>query len=120
MAVILIVDDEPSITNLLAALLEDEGHQVSTASNGREGLAHLEKVKPDLVLSDVMMPILDGRALCQAMHANPSYQAIPIILMSAAIEGNISSECKYAAFLKKPFNLDTVLELVGKVTDNEN
>ena len=118
MAVILIVDDEPAIANLLAALLEDEGHQITTASNGREGLSHLEKLKPDLVLSDVMMPILDGRAMCRAMQANPNYQAIPIILMSAAIEGNISNDCKYAAFLKKPFNLDTVIQVIGKIIDN--
>jgi len=120
MTVILIVDDEPAITDLLAAVLEEEGYQVSIANNGRNGLNSLEAVKPDLVLSDVMMPILDGRGLCQAMQAHPIYQAITIILMSAAVEVNVSEGCKYAAFLKKPFNLDTVLELIARVIEPKN
>ena len=74
-------------------VIQDEGYQVSTASNGREGLTHLEKLKPDLVLSDVMLPILDGRALCRAMQADPTYQAIPI-MAHPGFQGGERNEAK--------------------------
>ena len=109
MKTILVVDDEVTIADMLCAVLQDEGYHVVTAANGREGLARIEETHPDLVLSDVMMPVLDGRELARAMEANPHHQTIPLVLMSAVGESIIKDDCTYAAFVAKPFDLDQLL-----------
>ena len=60
MAVILVVDDEIGIANLLADVLSDEGHRVLVAVNGRDALKRAEEERPDLVITDYMMPVMDG------------------------------------------------------------
>ena len=112
---ILVVDDEAAIAEMLQDLLEDEGYQVVTAGNGHEGLARVAKVRPQLVLSDVMMPGLDGRAFCRALHADPAYRAIPVVLMSAAAAPEAQDGCTYAAFVRKPFDLATFVGLISAV-----
>jgi len=106
MATILVVDDESTIRELLQNILEEEGYVVVEAANGREGLAMLENQPVDLVLSDVMMPVLDGVGLCQAMQQHPSYQAIPLVLLSAAGIARPTGACEHAAFLTKPFEYE--------------
>jgi CheY-like chemotaxis protein len=113
MATVLVIDDETSIAETVRAVLEDEGYVVQVARNGREGLARLEDARPDLVLSDVMMPELDGRELCRIMRADPAYRAIPIVLMSATSEASVRGRCAYTAFLGKPFDMDALLAVVA-------
>ena len=115
MITVLIVEDEAPLADLLAALLSEEGYRVVTARDGREGLARLAAERPDLVLSDIMMPRLDGIGLCQQMQADPAYQAIPLVFMSAAPRALLADECRYAAFVAKPFDLDQVLDTVTRV-----
>ncbi len=115
MSLILIVDDEFSIVELLRTLLEDEGYQVNIAHNGQEGLECLSRVRPDLVLCDVMMPVLDGREMCRKMAANPAYIGIPIVFMSAVRSSLHGLDCHYEAFLSKPFDLDEVLNTVERL-----
>ena len=75
---ILIAEDEYSIATLLRDTLEDEGYTVMLAQNGQEALELLGTTRPALVLTDLMMPIVDGLALCRAIQTNPAYQAIPV------------------------------------------
>ena len=116
---ILVVDDEQAISQVLHDLLTDEGYEVLTAGNGWEALACMTDGRPDLVLSDVMMPVMDGAELCKALAADARYGTIPVVLMSAAGEGTTRERCTYAAFVAKPFNLldilDTVERLLGDV-----
>src|SRR5579885_1072524 len=83
MKTILVVEDEFAIADMLSSLLEDEGYRVILASNGQEGLARLAETRPNTVLCDVMMPIMDGRQLRKTMKADPSFKDVPIVLMSA-------------------------------------
>ena len=69
MATILVVDDEQPLRDLLADVLELDGHRVLVAANGREALAIARRDRPDLVVSDVMMPLLNGVRLCQQLKA---------------------------------------------------
>jgi len=115
MATVLVVEDEEPILALLSALLEDEGYRVATARNGREGLDCLAIAQPDAVLCDVMMPVIDGATLCRYIQADPAYRSIPVVLMSAARPPLASSGCRYAAFLAKPFTLDSVLDVLERV-----
>jgi CheY-like chemotaxis protein len=116
MKTVLVVDDELVIVEVLRDLLEDEGYRVMTAHNGREALEHLAVEPVDLVLSDVMMPHLDGRGLCQAMQADPAYRAIPLVLLSAGGQNAVRDHrCPYAALVGKPFDLAVVLGLVERL-----
>ncbi len=110
---ILVVDDEDSIAALLRDLLEDEGYQVVTAGDGRAALDRLAAQPVALVLSDVMLPHLDGRALARAMHADPAQRAIPLVLVSAAGAAGVR-DAPHAAFLRKPFDLDALLATVAR------
>ena len=117
MKTILVVEDEVAIAELVKATLEDEGYAVTTAENGREGLARLAEVRPDLVLCDIMMPIVDGRQMCRTMQADHTYRSIPVVLVSAVGDSIVRGECDYAAFLRKPFDLDHLLDTVARLID---
>lgn len=112
MATILIIDDETSVATLLAELLDEEGYSVVIAFDGSDGLARARAVRPDLILSDVMMPGLDGYALVQAIAADPDLQDTPIVLMSAGPAGPKAAALPVAGFISKPFLLDHVVTLI--------
>ncbi len=116
MATILVVDDEFGIGELLEALLEDDGHRVLTAMNGRHGLERMAESKPDLVISDLMMPVMDGAGLLRAMRENTELKAVPFILMCALPEDTIADRISgYDAFIRKPFKLANISALVDRL-----
>jgi two-component system, OmpR family, alkaline phosphatase synthesis response regulator PhoP len=106
MTLILVVDDESSIVEMLSEVLEEEGYEVITANNGLEGLNLLQCARPAVVMSDVMMPVLDGKELCRRMQADQRLKSIPIVLMSAVRSASHLRDCTYAAILKKPFEVN--------------
>ena len=81
---VLVVDDDPDKSELLKVAFGMEGYEVQTAANGREALSAIESFQPDLVVSDIMMPELNGYDLARRMRENPRTRYIPIILQSAA------------------------------------
>lgn len=116
MRTVLVIDDEFGTVEVLVAALEDAGYRVLTAANGRRALERLEENKPDLVISDFMMPLMDGAALVTAMRTNPSFRDIPVIMMSAAPEAALRKHLDgYEAFLRKPFRIPALLEIVRTV-----
>jgi two-component system OmpR family response regulator len=114
---ILIVDDEPSVRDVMATVLLDAGYSVQTAADGHIALQIIDLAPPDLVITDVMMPHLDGWALLDKAHErNPS---LPVILMSAGdwIRRRRTAHIPdHAVFLAKPFAVEDLLELVGRLT----
>jgi CheY-like chemotaxis protein len=115
MTLILVIDDEISIVEMLGAFLAEQGWQVMTACNGQEGLERLESTLPAVVVSDVMMPLLDGWELCRRMQADPRYQPIPVVLMSALRTAPELAGCRYAALLRKPFELGEMLLTITRL-----
>jgi len=116
MALVLVVDDEFGITELFDAVLTDEGHRVLTAMNGRQGLEMLAAERPDLVFTDYMMPVMDGAAMLGAIAADPGLQGIPVVVMSSMPEAVVAERCSgYATFMRKPFKLPELLDVVGQV-----
>ena len=113
MRTILIVEDEAPLRELLADLIEDAGYRAQQAIHGREALALVEQERPDLVLSDVMMPVLSGAELCRILKAQPSTASIPVILMSAA-GPELADGAGADAFVDKPFHLDELEALVRR------
>jgi len=116
-ATVLVVEDEFAIADLLEMVLGDEGYRVLLAVNGRQGLERLaEGPRPDLVISDYMMPVLDGAGLIEAMRGNEAYRDIPCIVMSSMPETSVRERLDgYAAFVRKPFHLAAVVELVATI-----
>ena len=115
---ILIVDDEFDIVDVLGDLLTAEGYQVVTAANGREGLVRLRDSLVDLVLLDCMMPIVDGPEMLRLMREDEQLLGIPVIMMSAAEMRQQVQALGCSAFLKKPFDLDTLLGTVARLIDD--
>jgi CheY-like chemotaxis protein len=115
MAVVLVVDDEVGIANLLADVLSDEGHRVIVAANGHEGLKRAEEERPDLVITDFMMPVMDGAQLIKALADRPDLKEVPVFLMSSAPEAAILDKCSgYAVFVRKPFRIYDIVDLVAQ------
>lgn len=83
---VLIVDDTPRNINLLANVLGREGYLISAATSGKQAFAIIEKVLPDLILLDVMMPEMDGFEVCKRLKASPGTKNIPIIFLTAKTE----------------------------------
>ena len=116
---LLVVEDEPSIADLLALVLREEGYLVAVAGDGRAALRRLGEGGCDLVLSDVMMPYLDGLGLARAMRADPALRAIPLILMSAVYRWP-DGAVPHAPFVAKPFDLDQILTTVARLLAPED
>ena len=114
---ILVLEDDPSVQMLMRKQLTAHGFQVTTASDGLDGLMKLEQVKPDLIICDVMMPNLDGIEFVKAIKANNVTQKIPVIFLTAKtdprsmIEG-INVGARF--YVTKPFQIDDLLSKVRR------
>jgi CheY-like chemotaxis protein len=116
MRTVLVVDDEFGVAEVLEAILEDEGYRVVTAINGRQGLERAAETQPDLIMLDVMMPIMDGAATLLALRADGRFSRVPVILMSSLDEATARETCRgYQAFLRKPFRITQLLALLDQV-----
>ncbi len=119
MKTILIVDDEIVLSAMLARLFTDEGYRVVTAHNGRAALTSLAEHRPDVVLSDIVMPELDGIGLCREMQRR-GMGAPPLVFMTAVPQQRIPPDCRHAGYLTKPFDLDAAVALIAHaVADHE-
>lgn len=110
---ILVVDDDTDIRETLVQILEFEGFQVTCASNGEEAMARLKTLKPNLILLDLMMPVMNGLEFRLAQKAKPELAEIPVIILSA--DGNVQQKAAAAdvqVYLKKPIELDLLLDAI--------
>jgi CheY-like chemotaxis protein len=113
---ILIVDDEFGLADLTAGLLADRGYEVAIAINGKLGLISLEQRAADLVLTDLMMPILDGPEMIRRMRLDPTLARIPAILMTALPEAVPTGELgQHDALLVKPYKIAELVALIEKL-----
>ncbi|MBN1931268.1 MAG: response regulator [Desulfobacterales bacterium] len=114
---IMVVDDSRIIRQMLERGLTKAGFQIITAENGRQALTLIQKRQPDLILSDIEMPVMDGFAFCKAVHADPDLSSIPFIVMSSNQDrNNMKNMLKIGAetYITKPFNIDHLILLVEK------
>ena len=116
MTTILVVDDEYLIADILCFALEDEGFMVVKAGHGQKGLEVLERERPDLIITDFMMPVMDGLEFAKAVRALPSVKHLPIILISGA-QAHIGMQRSdlFNVVLEKPFNIDLIIDEVKKL-----
>lgn len=110
---ILVVDDEAEIAELIAMILDEEDIDVLTAGDGPEALGIALEEHPWMVLTDIMMPRMNGVELCRRLHEAPQTQDTVVLLMSAA--GKVDpGECNAVGLIRKSFDLHTLSETVHR------
>jgi CheY-like chemotaxis protein len=112
---ILVVEDEFDVQQVVADVLRDEGYEVSVCGTGTEALRCLSESRPDVVLLDVMLPVLSGLQVLEVMRKTPGLDRVPVILMSEAIPKSARSY-SWEFFLKKPFRLEHLLDAVNRLS----
>ena len=106
---LLIVDDEFGLAEMLCDMLRELDYEVTLAINGRLALDVLGEQRIDLVLTDMMMPLMDGAELARAMRTSEAYRRIPIIMMTSLPSGVPQDEHLFDAVLRKPFTPELLL-----------
>jgi DNA-binding response OmpR family regulator len=122
---ILVVDDDPDILEAISLILKSQGYNVVTARDGVEGLANLKAENPDLLILDLLMPKMDGFAVCKELQ-DPrwaKYKDIPILILTSVREEasrrryelETGLELDVDDYVEKPVSPDTLLERVGRL-----
>jgi len=115
---LLVVDDEPNLLRAVAACLKAEAYEVSTARSGREALLQLAEAVPDLVVSDIRMPGMDGYQLARQLRGSPRTALVPIVFLTAKDETADRIEGFRAgidAYLTKPFEPEELIAVVNGI-----
>lgn len=119
-AKLLLVDDEPGLREAVQAYLADSGFTVVVATNGQEGWEKLQQEDPDLVITDIMMPEIDGYQLLKQMREDPRFRALPVVFLTARgmtsdrIQGY---QARCDAYISKPFDPDELVAVVENLLE---
>ena len=117
---ILVVDDEPNLLRAVAMTLRVAGHDVRTAADGAEALVRLAESTPDLIITDIRMPRVDGHTLVQQLRESPSTRLIPIVFLTAK-DTTADRVAGFRAgadyYLTKPFEPEELIAVVGNILD---
>ncbi|WP_207432805.1 response regulator transcription factor [Sabulibacter ruber] len=120
---ILVVDDDPDIVELLQYNLEKEGYEVAHAENGQQALDVAKKVDPDIILLDVMMPVMDGITACRQLRENPKFKDTHILFLTARSE-EFSEVAAFDAgaddFIVKPIKPRALISRLGAYVRRDN
>jgi len=119
MRTILIVEDELALADVLQEILIELGYAAAVVTNGQLALAYLTQHRPTAILSDIMMPVMDGVALTRTLRTSPTYHTLPIILMSAIEHPPAVQHDLATAFIQKPFALATLAELLEAIVGTD-
>ena len=113
MAMIVVAEDEFLLGDMLASMLEDSGHEVAVAAHGVAALEMVRSKRPDLLITDFMMPLMNGLELAQAVRGDQEMSSIPIILVSGA-QGSIgrANPTMFDAVLDKPYDTRRLINTV--------
>jgi two-component system alkaline phosphatase synthesis response regulator PhoP len=114
-AKILVIDDEPEITDIIEAFLKNAGYDVRTENSSVMGIEKARGFLPDLILLDIMMPVMDGYQVCNELKKSPNTKNVPIIFLTgkdASHDEGKSFKAGGDMFIKKPFSCERLLEIV--------
>ncbi|MBU1125720.1 MAG: response regulator [Candidatus Omnitrophica bacterium] len=118
---ILVVDDEPHIVMLVQSRLMAEGYDVVTSSDGQDALEKVRQSKPDLIILDLSLPVMDGFQVCSALRADSVTAAIPIVMLTAhrdAQDITKATELGAVSYVQKPFKAEILLGIIqGFIND---
>jgi DNA-binding NarL/FixJ family response regulator len=117
---LLLVDDEPGLREAVQAYLEDSGFEVNTASNARDGWEQLQQALPDLLITDVMMPQVDGYQFLKQVREDPRFETLPVVFLTARgmttdrIQGYNAG---VDAYISKPFDPEELVAIISNLLD---
>lgn len=114
---VLIVDDEPQIVRVLKLKLENAGYEVLTAVNGIDGLEQFVKKKPGIVITDINMPYIDGRELCNMIETREDKDPYFVIVMTSSVDDALhrwAKEMSNIHFIEKPFSPAHILNVINE------
>jgi DNA-binding response OmpR family regulator len=115
---ILLVDDQVSMATALSDILEDGDYEIFTANNGEVGIRKAKEIKPDLIIMDIMMPVMDGITAIKELKKMDEFKNTPIFILSAkggTHDENLVNELGINGYIHKPFSASVILEEVEKV-----
>lgn len=110
--IVSIIEDEPAIRRFIRFNLERQGYQVEEAGDGEKGLALLKHIKPDLLILDYRLPLMNGEEILTAMLADAVLKTVPVILLSASMTVSANSFPNVCVHLVKPVDIRTLLMMV--------
>src|SRR5215469_6574966 len=118
MATVLTVDDSPSIRQMIKVTLEPAGHSVIEAGDGAQGLAQAQAKRPDIVITDLNMPTMNGLELIRALRKQPTLTGLPIVFLTTESNEAVKQEAKSVGargWITKPFKPEQLLAVVAKL-----
>jgi CheY-like chemotaxis protein len=118
MARIVFCEDDEQIRKLIEAAMRSTAHAIELTANGRDGLAAIEREIPDLLVTDVAMPLMGGFALADAVHSRPALSHIPIMFVTASVQrGDVARfrEHRAAGYIAKPFSPRALREKIDEL-----
>ncbi len=119
---ILIIDDEPDILKLVSLRLKKLGHDILTADNGKDGLDSIKANKPDMILLDLILPVISGEKICRQIKKDEELKHIPVILFTAS-DVSVADTAKQLGaedYIAKPFDPKKLVEKVQKILKKAN
>ena len=122
-AKVLVIDDEPEITDIVETFLTESGYAVEVENSSSKALEKARKTRPDLVLLDIMMPGLDGYGVCQEFKKDPDLAHVPVIFLTGKDRSDDMGRSFKSGgdmFIKKPFSCERLLEIVNIVIMSTN
>jgi len=121
---LLVVEDIPNVRELLEVTLRFQGYEVITATNGQDALDVLETERPALIITDILMPKLDGFAMMQELRSNPKTQDIPVIFLSATYvtpeDRNFAMSLGASRFIEKPIDTEDFLLTIAELLSQDS
>ena len=116
MVKVLVVEDEHSQAEVLTMLFSLEGFEVSVVHNGREALAQLDRVQPDLIVTDFMMPLMNGGEMAKRVRTASPHTKVPIVMTSATHPSQVEQYAEhFDAFVRKPYLWDDLFAIIGRL-----
>ena len=117
---ILVVERDPHVRTLAAHFLTEAGYKVELASDGQEALAQVRTLRPDLVLSEILVPKLDGLALCRQLKANPETRHVLVLVVSILTADTRANETGADGFLLKPLAQHRLIAMVQSLIEKRS
>ena len=115
---ILIIEDNPAFLKIMKMRLEANRYEVLCAEEGLQGLNMARNEKPDLIISDIMLPKMDGHKICRFLKFDQTMQHIPVIMLTSRdleADANLAKACRADAFIAKTTRAEIILEVVEKL-----